>query len=169
MGHSATALVDYMTFRGMGWGPGSNATALLNVRYILSRQELPGMKKVFGDEEAVYFNRRAVPRAFAVSRFHSFGNREEMLGWLRSPLFSPGQSVLLADKDLAKLPPGFIETRLTEAIPENLKPRMLEQISLGYFGSPEDVAVAVSFLASAEARYITGVVLSVDGGMFMAT
>lgn len=65
--------------------------------------------------------------------------------------------------------PGFIETRLTDAIPENLKSRMLEQISVGYFGSPEDVAVVVSFLASAEARYITGAVLSVDGGMFMAT
>lgn len=65
--------------------------------------------------------------------------------------------------------PGFIETRLTDAIPENLKSRMLEQIPVGYFGSPEDVAVAVSFLASAEARYITGAVLSVDGGMFMAT
>ncbi len=65
--------------------------------------------------------------------------------------------------------PGFIETRLTDAIPENLKTRMLEQISVGYFGSPEDVATAVSFLASPETRYITGVVLSVDGGMFMAT
>lgn len=65
--------------------------------------------------------------------------------------------------------PGFIETRLTDAIPENLKPRMLEQISLGYFGTPEDVAAAVAFLASSDARYITGVVLSVDGGMFMAT
>jgi len=65
--------------------------------------------------------------------------------------------------------PGFIETRLTDAIPENLKPRMLEQIPLGYFGAPEDVAAAVAFLASAEARYITGAVLTVDGGMSMAS
>jgi 3-oxoacyl-[acyl-carrier protein] reductase len=65
--------------------------------------------------------------------------------------------------------PGFIETRLTDAIPENLKTRMLEQISVGYFGSPEDVAAAVTFLASEEARYITGAVIGVDGGMFMAT
>ncbi len=65
--------------------------------------------------------------------------------------------------------PGFIETRLTEAIPESLKPRMLEQISVGYFGTPEDVAAAVAFLSSAEARYITGAVLTVDGGMFMAS
>ena len=65
--------------------------------------------------------------------------------------------------------PGFIETRLTDAIPDNLKERMLEQIPVGYFGSPDDVAIAVSFLASPETRYITGTVISVDGGMTMAT
>ncbi len=65
--------------------------------------------------------------------------------------------------------PGFIETRLTDVIPENLKTRMLEQISVGYFGSPEDVAAAVAFLASPDARYITGEVLGVDGGMFMSS
>ncbi len=65
--------------------------------------------------------------------------------------------------------PGFIETRLTDAIPENLKPRMLEQIPVGYFGTPDDVAAAVAFLSSASARYITGAVLTVDGGMSMAS
>jgi 3-oxoacyl-[acyl-carrier protein] reductase len=58
---------------------------------------------------------------------------------------------------------------LTDAIPDNLKERMLEQIPVGSFGSPEDVAVAVSFLASPESRYITGAVLGVDGGLFMAS
>lgn len=109
MGHGATALVDYLVFRGTGWGPGSNATALLNARYSLSRWQLPGMTKIFGKEEGVYFNPRAVPRAFAVSRFRSFAGREELLSRLQSPLFAPGQSLLLTEGELARLPRGFIE------------------------------------------------------------
>lgn len=65
--------------------------------------------------------------------------------------------------------PGFIDTRLTDILPDNVKDWALGLISLGRFGEAEDVANAVSFLASPQSRYITGVVLSVDGGMFMAT
>lgn len=65
--------------------------------------------------------------------------------------------------------PGFIETRLTEAIPTDLQELALKQIPLGRYGTVDEVADAVAFLASARAAYITGAVLSVDGGMFMAT
>ena len=63
--------------------------------------------------------------------------------------------------------PGFIATDMTDAIPEKNKEAMLTAIPLGRMGLAEDVAEAVSFLASDDASYITGQVLKVDGGMVM--
>jgi 3-oxoacyl-[acyl-carrier protein] reductase len=63
--------------------------------------------------------------------------------------------------------PGFIATDMTDAIPEKNKEAMLTAIPLGRMGLAEDVAKAVSFLASDDASYITGQVLKVDGGMVM--
>ncbi len=63
--------------------------------------------------------------------------------------------------------PGFIETAMTAGLPEKVREGLQGQIPLGRLGSPEDVAHAVAFLCSEEASYITGQVLSVDGGMRM--
>lgn len=63
--------------------------------------------------------------------------------------------------------PGFIETDMTDAIPEKIREGMLETIPLRRGGKAEDVANAVAFLASDDAGYITGQVLKVDGGMVM--
>lgn len=61
--------------------------------------------------------------------------------------------------------PGFIDTKMTEQLGDKQKQELQSRIPLGYLGSPRDVAEAVAFLATEEARYITGQVLSVDGGM----
>ncbi|HGJ64892.1 TPA: 3-oxoacyl-[acyl-carrier-protein] reductase [bacterium] len=63
--------------------------------------------------------------------------------------------------------PGFIQTKMTEVLPEKEKEKILELIPLGCIGYPEDVADAVVFLVSDSARYITGQVIQIDGGMVM--
>jgi 3-oxoacyl-[acyl-carrier protein] reductase len=77
-------------------------------------------------------------------------------------------------KELAKrnitcnaVAPGFIETDMTNALPEKVRQQVKQIIPLQRFGQPEDVADAVMFLASPQAAYITGQVITVDGGLYM--
>ena len=63
------------------------------------------------------------------------------------------------------LAPGFIETRMVDELGEDLMKQIMERIPLARFGSTEDVAASVAFLASEDAAYITGQVLSIDGGL----
>ena len=63
--------------------------------------------------------------------------------------------------------PGFITTDMTKELPDNVRQQMLDHIPLRSFGEVADVAATVAFLASKEAKYITGQVLSVDGGLAM--
>ena len=63
--------------------------------------------------------------------------------------------------------PGFIATAMTEALPDNIRQEMLKSIPVGTFGSVDDVANAVAFLASRDNGYITGQVIHVNGGMYM--
>ncbi|MBI3313059.1 MAG: 3-oxoacyl-[acyl-carrier-protein] reductase [Candidatus Omnitrophica bacterium] len=79
-----------------------------------------------------------------------------------------------AAKELARrnirvnaIAPGFIQTRMTEKLPADLQEKIKAQIPLGQFGQPKDIAEVAVFLASDAARYITGQVIVVDGGMVM--
>ena len=63
--------------------------------------------------------------------------------------------------------PGFIDTDMTKALDEAQMAALKSQIPLGRYGAPEDIASAVSFLASSQAAYITGTTLHVNGGMYM--
>ena len=61
--------------------------------------------------------------------------------------------------------PGFVDTDMTQVLPENVREAATAQIPLGRFGKPEDIANMVAYLASEKASYITGQIISVDGGM----
>jgi 3-oxoacyl-[acyl-carrier protein] reductase len=63
--------------------------------------------------------------------------------------------------------PGFVETDMTSGLNEQLKAEVLKTIPLGQFGQPEDIAAAALYLASPAGRFVTGQVLTVDGGMVM--
>jgi 3-oxoacyl-[acyl-carrier protein] reductase len=63
--------------------------------------------------------------------------------------------------------PGFIETDMTKALPEESKQALMAQIALGRLGAPRDIAESVAFLASPAAAYVTGETLHVNGGMYM--
>jgi 3-oxoacyl-[acyl-carrier protein] reductase len=63
--------------------------------------------------------------------------------------------------------PGFVPTALTNDLPEDLKQVAIERTPLGRFGEPEEIAAAVAFFASDESSFITGQILSVDGGLVM--
>lgn len=63
--------------------------------------------------------------------------------------------------------PGFIDTEMTQVLPDAIKAAAVEQIPMKHFGETKDIANTVAFLASEDARYITGQVISVDGGMAM--
>lgn len=75
----------------------------------------------------------------------------------------------LASKNITvnAVAPGFIESDMTDVLNDDLKTKMLEQIPLQKFGKAEDIAEAVAFLASDNARYITGQTIHVNGGMYM--
>jgi 3-oxoacyl-[acyl-carrier protein] reductase len=125
---------------------------------------------------------RAVAKGMSKQRFGRIVNISSVVGEMGNPgqanycaskagLFGLTKSVAreLARRNVTvnAITPGFIATEMTDELPEKTREELASQIPLGRFGTAEEIAHAVLFLASEQAGYITGQVLGVNGGMYM--
>jgi 3-oxoacyl-[acyl-carrier protein] reductase len=131
---------------------------------------------------SVFYTCRAVSRGMMKRRGGSIVNLSSIVGlhgnWGQSNYAASKGGIVAFTKSLAQelgsrgvranvVAPGYIQTQLTDAIPEEAQQQMLGLTPLGRFGEPEDVARAVRFLSSDDASFITGEVLVVGGGLGM--
>jgi len=132
--------------------------------------------------KGVYNFSRAVIRSMARNRFGRIVNISSVVGLMgnagQSNYAASKAGVVGFTKSLARevaarnvtvnaVAPGYIATSMTESLPESVKKDFISVIPMKRFGKPEEVAQAVRFLLSEEAAYITGQVISVNGGMLM--
>ena len=131
---------------------------------------------------SVFYTCRAVSRGMMKRRAGAIVNLSSIVGlhgnWGQTNYAASKAGIVAFTKSLAQelgsrgvranvVAPGYITTRLTDAIPDDAKKQMLGLTPLGRFGDPEDVARAVRFLCSDDASFITGEVLLVGGGLGM--
>lgn len=132
--------------------------------------------------KSVFLFSKAVARVMMKQRTGSIVNIASIIGLIGNPgqgNYSASKGGIIAfTKSVARelasrnvranaIAPGFVETRMTEKIPEDLQKKMLDSIPLGRYGKPEDVANLAVFLAGDRSAYITGQVISICGGMVM--
>ena len=132
--------------------------------------------------KSVFLFTRAVARGMMKNRCGSIINISSIIGLIGNAgqgnysaskgginAFTKSVAKELASRNIRvnAIAPGFIETKMTAKMPEDLQKRMLENIPLGRYGKPEDVAGVVSFLAGDESAYMTGQIISVCGGLVM--
>jgi 3-oxoacyl-[acyl-carrier protein] reductase len=131
---------------------------------------------------SVFYTCRAVTRGMMKKRAGSIVNVSSIVGihgnWGQTNYGASKAGIIGFTKSLARelgsrgvranvVAPGYVNTRLTDVLPEEAQQAMLTNTPLGRLGEPEDVAGAVRFLSSDEAAFITGEVLLVDGGLGM--
>ena len=131
---------------------------------------------------SVFYTCRAVTRGMMKKRAGSIVNVSSIVGihgnWGQTNYGASKAGIIGFTKSLARelgsrgvranvVAPGYVNTRLTDVLPEEAQQAMLANTPLGRLGDPEDIAGAVRFLCSDEAAFITGEVLLVDGGLAM--
>jgi 3-oxoacyl-[acyl-carrier protein] reductase len=131
---------------------------------------------------SVFFTCRAVTRPMMKKRAGAIVNVSSIVGvhgnWGQTNYAASKAGIIGFTKSLAKelgsrnvranvVAPGYVQTQLTDVLPEEATAAMLQQTPLGRLGDPADVAGAVRFLCSDEAAFVTGEVLLVDGGLGM--
>ena len=131
---------------------------------------------------SVFYTCRAVTRGMMKKRAGSIVNVSSIVGvhgnWGQTNYGASKAGIIGFTKSLARelgsrgvranvVAPGYVNTRLTDVLPEEAQQAMLANTPLGRLGEPEDIAGAVRFLCSDEASFITGEVMLVDGGLGM--
>ncbi|MEQ1881045.1 MAG: 3-oxoacyl-ACP reductase FabG [Burkholderiales bacterium] len=161
---------------------------LVNNAGITRDNLLMRMKETDWDEimntnlKSVYLLSKLVIRQMMKARFGRIVNITSVVGFLgnagQANYAAAKAGIVGFSKSLARevgsrnitvncVAPGFIDTDMTRGLPEEQKKALLQNVPLGRFGNPGEVAAAVTFLASEKAAYITGSTLHVNGGMYM--
>lgn len=132
--------------------------------------------------DGTFYCSRAVGKHMMKQRYGRIINMSSVVGEMGNagqvPYVSSKAAVIGFTKALAKelasrgitvnaVAPGFIETDMTDALPEDRKKQVLAEIPLSRYGSPEEVAKLTGFLAGKDAGYITGQIIGINGGMYM--
>jgi 3-oxoacyl-[acyl-carrier protein] reductase len=134
----------------------------LKAVYRLSKRVLKGMTKArFG---------RIINISSVVAHFANPGQANYSAAKAGIEAFSRSLAKEMGSRQITvnSVAPGFIATEMTDALSEEIRKKMSDQVALNRLGEPQDIANAVSFLASDKAGYITGTVLHVNGGLYMA-
>src|SRR6267143_4233871 len=125
--------------------------------------------KVFVDQMLGQNYGRVVNMTSVIGQIGNFGQANYAASKAGVAAFTKSLAKELAGKGVTvnAIAPGFIETEMIQGIPDKVKEKLLAQIPLKRFGTPEEVARAVCYIVSADGDYITGAELSINGGLLM--